>query len=157
KLDGRGHAIAIVPTDFDNHRDIDLLVVNRDGPPALYSNQRDGTFRDVAGAVGLASLNPPGAAVTTVAAGDVNKDDAPDFFFSGSNGGAFAMSDGRGRFDVVAAPESARGAAAAQLIDYDSDGLLDLIAWSDGRARIFRNLGRDWRDVSGDAFDSSAS
>ena len=34
KLDRRGHAIAIVPTDFDNHRDIDLLIVNSDARAA---------------------------------------------------------------------------------------------------------------------------
>ena len=49
------HAIAIVPTDFDNRRDIDLLVVNRGGPPMLFQNLRDGTFRDVAADVGLAA------------------------------------------------------------------------------------------------------
>jgi tetratricopeptide (TPR) repeat protein len=156
KLDARGHAIAIVPTDFDNHRDIDLLIVNRDGLPALYSNQRDGTFRDVAGEVGLGPVNAPGEAITAVTAGDVNKDDSPDFFFARSNGGVFAMSDGRGRFDPVAAPEGSAGATAALLADYDSDGLLDLFTWSE-RARIFRSLGRDWRDVSSDALDSSAT
>ena len=38
---------------------------------------RDGTFRDVAGEVGL----PGAGAYTRVAAGDVNKDGYTDFFF----------------------------------------------------------------------------
>src|SRR6185369_348699 len=44
--------LAIVPTDFDNRRDIDLLFA---GPKSvqLFQNGRDGTFREVAGAVGL--------------------------------------------------------------------------------------------------------
>ena len=42
-----------MPTDFDNRRDVDLLVVRDDAPPALYQNLRDGTFRDVAAEVGL--------------------------------------------------------------------------------------------------------
>ena len=48
RLDARGHAVAIVPTDFDNRRDMDLLVVYADTPPVLYGNRRDRTFRDVA-------------------------------------------------------------------------------------------------------------
>ena len=52
KVGGPGHAVAVVPTDFDNHRDIDLLVVNYGAAPALFSNQRDGTFRDVAAEAG---------------------------------------------------------------------------------------------------------
>ncbi len=74
------HAIAIVPTDFDNRRDVDLLVVNRGGPPLLFQNMRDGTFRDVAAASGLAAA--VGADdITAVTTADVNKDDFPDFFF----------------------------------------------------------------------------
>ncbi|HYJ46706.1 MAG TPA: FG-GAP-like repeat-containing protein, partial [Pyrinomonadaceae bacterium] len=42
KVGSAAHAVAVVPTDFDNHRDIDLLVVNYGKAPDLYSNQRDG-------------------------------------------------------------------------------------------------------------------
>ena len=38
---------AVVPTDYDNRRDIDLLLVRPSAPPALYRNMRDGTFKDV--------------------------------------------------------------------------------------------------------------
>ena len=48
--------------------------------------------------------------VTAVAAGDVNKDDFPDFFFGRRNGGVFALSDGRGRFSREPAPDGAAGA-----------------------------------------------
>src|ERR1035438_7714681 len=34
--------VAAAATDFDNHRDIDLVLVPRNGPPVLYSNARDG-------------------------------------------------------------------------------------------------------------------
>src|SRR5262249_51604317 len=34
---GKTHALAIVPTDFDNHRDVDLLVLNYNERPFLYS------------------------------------------------------------------------------------------------------------------------
>ena len=103
-LERRGHAIAIVPTDFDNHRDIDLLIVNSDGPPQLYANQRDGTFKDVAASVGLDAAPGAGESTTAVAVGDVNKDDWPDFFIGRTGESVFALSDGRGRFNVSAAP-----------------------------------------------------
>ncbi|MGC4084368.1 MAG: FG-GAP-like repeat-containing protein [Vicinamibacterales bacterium] len=82
KLDRRGHAMAIVPTDYDNHRDIDLLIAYNDGAPALLANQRDGSFRDVAGEVGLLGPSRPEERTTAVAVGDVNKDDYPDFLFA---------------------------------------------------------------------------
>ena len=48
----RVSARAVVPTDFDNRRDVDLLVTS-DQKVALWRNMRDGTFRDVAQEVGL--------------------------------------------------------------------------------------------------------
>ena len=103
------HAIAAVPTDFDNRRDIDLLIVNADAPPLLFKNLRDGTFRNVAAEVGLQRVDGP---VTSVAAGDINKDDYPDFFFGRADApGLFAVSDGRGHFTVTAAPDASRSAA----------------------------------------------
>jgi Flp pilus assembly protein TadD len=144
------HAIAIVPTDFDNRRDIDLLVVNRGGPPLLLENLRDGTFRDVAAASGLAAA-AGGDEITAVAAGDVNKDDFPDFFFGRPAGGVFALSDGRGHFTAAPAPAGARAGLAAQFVDYDSDGLLDLLTWSEDGPRVLRNLGQRWSDVSASA------
>src|SRR5262249_42653327 len=52
KLTDKVTAHAIVPTDFDNRRDIDLLIASTE-KIALWRNMRDGTFRDVAGEVGL--------------------------------------------------------------------------------------------------------
>ena len=144
------HAIAIVPTDFDNRRDIDLLVVNRGGPPLLFQNMRDGTFRDVAAATGLAAAVGE-EDLTAVTAADVNKDDFPDFFFGRSGGGVFALSDGRGRFTGAPAPDGARAGLAAQFIDYDNDGLLDLLTWSEDGPHLSRNLGQRWSDVSASA------
>jgi hypothetical protein len=150
-LQASTHAIAIVPTDFDNRRDIDLLIVNRDAPPLLFKNLRDGTFRDVAADVGLAAAVGPGDEVSAVAAADINKDDFPDFFFARAGGGVFALSDSRGRFTIVPAPDATRAAVASQFIDYDNDGLLDLVTWSPEGAHVFRNLGRRWSDVTGTA------
>ncbi|HKC63756.1 MAG TPA: FG-GAP-like repeat-containing protein, partial [Pyrinomonadaceae bacterium] len=145
KVNSSGHAVAIVPTDFDNHRDIDLLVVNYGKAPDLYSNQRDGSFRNVAREVGLDKEGK----WTSVAAGDVNKDGFTDFFFTSADGpGMFAISDGLGKFKMVQAPAGAGAASAAQFLDYDNDGLLDLILLTNSGLRIWRNVGDDWMNVS---------
>lgn len=142
---GTSHAVAIVPTDYDNHRDVDLLVVNANDQPALYSNLRDGTFRNVATEVGLSAKG----AFTCVAAGDVNKDGYTDFFFGKSDGaGVLATSDGRGRFATSAAPAGTASVTAAQFLDYDNDGLLDLAVASQAGLRVIRNLGNKWEDTS---------
>jgi Flp pilus assembly protein TadD len=149
------HGIAIVPTDFDNRRDIDLLIVNADAPPMLFKNLRDGTFRNVAAEVGLQGIV---GAVTSVAAGDVNKDDYPDFFFGRADApGLFAISDGRGRFTIAAAPDASRSARAAQLVDYDNDGVLDLLTWSADGPRLLRHRGSRWDDVTAAAPTGTAA
>lgn len=139
------HALAIVPTDYDNRRDVDLLVVNYNATPDLYSNQRDGSFRNVAREVGLEAQGR----WISVAAGDVNKDGFTDFFFGRADApGLFALSDGQGRFKTTQAPAGSEAAAAAQFLDYDNDGLLDCIIWTSGGMRVFRNLGNEWMNVS---------
>ncbi|HEU4597796.1 MAG TPA: FG-GAP-like repeat-containing protein [Pyrinomonadaceae bacterium] len=160
KLGGQlNRAGAVVPTDYDNRRDVDLLVVNADAPPALWRNLRDGTFRNVAAEVGL---DLKGA--SCVAAGDVNKDGFTDFYFcSGAtrDSGTFALSDGRGRFNLRPAPADGAASKArsnsqrdAQLLDYDNDGLLDLLVVtrseepSGAALRLWRNTGDGWADVS---------
>jgi Flp pilus assembly protein TadD len=151
---GRAHAVAVVPTDYDNRRDVDLLVVNYDAAPSLYRNLRDGSFGDVATEAGLARAG----AFTGVAAGDLNKDGYTDFFFDSAGGdGLFAMSDGRAHFKLSPAPSNARGARAAQFIDYDNDGLLDLVAPTQSGARVWRNVGDGFEDVTARAVASSLS
>ncbi|HEY0547362.1 MAG TPA: FG-GAP-like repeat-containing protein [Pyrinomonadaceae bacterium] len=150
KLDRVGHAVAVVPTDFNNRRDIDLLVVNYDKPPDLYSNRRDGTFRDVTSEVGLDSMT---GRWTCAAAGDVNKDGFTDFFFGRMDGvGLFAISDGKEKFRTLAAPAGSEAARAAQLLDYDNDGLLDCLMMTDKGLRVWRNVGDGWMDTSERAF-----
>ncbi|HKP73515.1 MAG TPA: FG-GAP-like repeat-containing protein [Pyrinomonadaceae bacterium] len=153
-------AVAVVPTDYDNRRDVDLLVVNYSNSPALYRNMRDGTFQDVAAEVGLRLKSP----ATSAAAGDLNKDGYTDFYFGELNGaGEFALSDGRGRFvmqpDAGAAVDTKNApggdSRAAQFLDYDNDGLLDFVSVFAGRTAsglsLWRSVGREWRDVSASA------
>ena len=146
KLTGSGgHALAIVPTDYDNHRDVDLFVLNYGRAPNLYSNQRDGSFRDVAAEVGLGVSGR----FTSVAASDVNKDGFTDFFLGRADGpGLVAMSDGHTRFVTSDGPAGTEAATAAQFLDYDQDGLLDLAVISKGDLHILRNVAGKLVDVS---------
>jgi len=157
KIAVSGHAVAIVPTDFDNHRDVDLLVVRHDAAPVLLKNLRDGSFTDVAAAVGLGSAAADGAGFTAVTAGDVNKDGYPDFYFGRAQGpGVLALSD-RGRFVITPAPTSAQSTIAGIFVDYDNDGLLDLLTWSVDGPHVARNLGTSWSDETASALAGSGS
>ncbi len=140
--------IALVPTDFDNRRDIDLLVVYEQDAPSLFRNERDGTFRNVASAAGL----PPSGRYSRVAIADINKDLAPDFFFVRATGsGVFAMSRANGQFSLQDAPTDTTNASAALLLDYDNDGLTDLLAWTAAGPRLWRYVRSRWVDVSSPA------
>jgi hypothetical protein len=139
------HAVALVPTDYDNRRDMDLLILNYGEAPVLFKNLRDGTFRDVAAEVGLSAKGR----YTCVAAGDANKDGYTDFFFGRADApGLLATSDGQGRFVTAPAPAGSEMASAAQFLDYDNDGLLDLVVMASAGLRVLRNLGNEWMDVS---------
>jgi tetratricopeptide (TPR) repeat protein len=138
-------AVAVVPTDYDNRRDVDLVVVNQTDPVVLLRNLRDGSFRNTAAEVGLDAKGQ----FTSAAAGDVNKDGFVDLYFGEVAGpGALALSDGKGRFAMSRGPAGAEGVASAQFLDYDSDGLLDLVATTSKGVRVWRNLGGTWSDVS---------
>src|SRR5262249_26104646 len=83
---GKNKTTAVVATDFNNQRDIDFLVVNYGSPVQLFSNQRDGSFKEVAEQVGIKFSGR----AFGVAAGDINKDSFTDFYFNT----VFVKSDG---------------------------------------------------------------
>jgi tetratricopeptide (TPR) repeat protein len=138
-------AAAIVPTDFDNRRDIDLLIAGSGGL-ALMKNLRDGRFEDSAASAGLRR-----DAYQAVAAGDINADGRPDFFLGRAAAGVIVTSDAGSAFRAADAPDATTGARAAQLVDYDSDGVLDLVTLGSRGLRVLRNTGAGWTDVSKDA------
>ncbi len=152
KINRAMSATSIVPTDYDNRRDIDLLVLSAGENPVLYRNLRDSTFRDVAAEVGL---NTKGM-WTCAAVGDFNKDSYVDFFF-GQTGkaGVLAVSDGRGKFVLKDAPPETTDATAAQFVDYDNDGLLDLIVNALKGLTAIRNLGDGWANADRSVFKTS--
>ena len=152
KLDSVGHAVSVIPTDFNNRRDMDLLVVNYGKAPELYSNQRDGTFRNVSKDVGLEIVGNWSCAT----AGDVNKDGFTDFVLGRADGPAlFVISDGKEKFKSNPLPAGSDAARAIQLLDYDNDGLLDCVMITDKGMRVWRNVGNGWMDTSEHAVAAS--
>ncbi|HWP52484.1 MAG TPA: FG-GAP-like repeat-containing protein [Pyrinomonadaceae bacterium] len=142
---------AVIPTDFDNRRDVDLFLLDRKQPPALLRNMRDGTFQNVAKEVGLDN----DGAFRCAAAGDVNKDGFTDFFMSSGTRAVLAMSDGRNHFKVSAAPAAMNQAVAAQFLDYDNDGLLDLLTVTTRGVRLWRDVGNEFVEVSATSLPTS--
>ena len=147
KVEDKVNARGVVPTDFDNRRDIDLLVAASE-KVSLFRNMRDGTFRDVAQESGLGEIKGAGS----VAVGDVNKDGFTDFYFapvSADSAGQFALSDGKEHFQLTRAPGNAE-TGPSQFIDYDNDGLLDLVT-AGTQLHVLRNVGDAWLDVTNKA------
>lgn len=149
---GKLKTTAVVATDFNNQRDIDLLVVNYGGPVQLFSNQRDGSFKNVAEQVGIKFSGKS----LSVAAGDLDKDNFPDFYFTTvddtvtrqaiSELPRLFLSDGKGGFKPgFNAPVAGRVPVGTHtlMVDYDNDGLLDLTTLSTefGSAVGARNVG----------------
>jgi len=76
-----GASVSIV--DFDRDGWPDIYVVNSaiGSKNRLYRNMHDGTFKDVAGELGIADVNQPGTGVSTGAVwGDYDNDGFEDLF-----------------------------------------------------------------------------
>jgi Flp pilus assembly protein TadD len=129
KLADIAPTLALMATDFNNSRDIDLFVANIRGSGHLLSNMRNGSFKDLADHSGLHQSGIAGLAV-----GDFNQDGLMDFVVGGLNAGetklllnqpngAFVESSLGDRLEA-----SAMGSVVnAEPLDFDNDGDLDLL------------------------------
>ena len=119
-------------TDFDNDGWQDLYVTRsrRGSSNALYRNQGDGTFADVAEAAGLASMNEPGSGVSMGSVwGDYDNDGFEDVFvykwgrqrlYRNQGDGVFSDVSGEAGLDLW------MNANSAVWTDVNRDGLIDL-------------------------------
>jgi hypothetical protein len=133
-----GAGATILDFDADGWLDLYVVTSKEGGKNALYRNQQDGTFRDVAGDLGLADLNQPGTgACMGASAADYDNDGHVDLLvYKWGRPELFHNRGGQG-FDRVT--ESAGlpkwvNANAACWLDYDRDGRLDLFLagyWSE--------------------------
>jgi hypothetical protein len=138
--------------DYDNDGDLDLFVGFRYRPNRLYLND-NGTFSDVAAAVGLADTVETRAA----AWGDFDADGDFDLYIGfAAAGRGFAKiyrndDNGRRFVDVAAQLGIQMDGTSRQpaWIDYDQDGDLDLFAaYRDKPNRLLRNDGARFTDVT---------
>jgi hypothetical protein len=140
-LDG---SVGCAVTDFDTDGDLDLYVAAY-GNDRLYSSNGDGTFTDVAPAMGIAVHDH----IVTGVWGDVQHDGRPDLYTVGYISGKpgtpdYLFINEGGRFvnripDVISSNDTDHG---VQWADFDRDGDLDLsLAANDpaGSHYLFRN------------------
>jgi enediyne biosynthesis protein E4 len=125
-----GAAVAVA--DFDRDGWPDFYVTNSaDGSlNRLYRNQRDGTFKDVAGELGVADVNRAGTGVSMGAVwGDYDNDGYEDLFlYKYGRPELFHNDAGKGftRVSEKAGLPAWVNANTAVWLDYDRDGKLDL-------------------------------
>lgn len=134
-----GASVTVV--DFDRDGWYDLYVTNSSPGSlnCLYHNQRDGTFRDVAVALGVADLNLPGTGACVGSVwGDYDNDGYEDLLvYKWGRPELFHNDQGTGftRVTDEAGLPAWTNAGAATWFDYDRDGWIDLFLagyWPDG-------------------------
>ena len=166
-----GAGASIVDFDRDGWQDIYLTNSGEGTKNSLYRNLGDGTFKDIAGEVGVADVNQPGAGVSMGAVwGDYDNDGYEDLFIYKWGRPELFHNEGGRSFKNVTAQANFPGwinANTAIWFDYDRDGLIDLFvggyysedvnlwqltttrmmpesfeyAKNGGRKYLFRNLG----------------
>jgi len=152
----RRTALGMIGSDLDNDRDIDLIVLDEDGPPQIFVNERNDLFVDrsaqlLVGATGtLRSL--------TVA--DLDQDGNMDVFLAAGAGRPNLLLRNRGGGSMEADPASREllqasagtERCATGALDYDLDGDLDLYVWecgAAGRGTLWRNAGEGRYEYAG--------
>jgi hypothetical protein len=169
QLNGFSFMPGVAVIDYNNDTFQDLYVVNGKGQPnALFRNNRDGTFTDVAAQAGVADLGQGSG----VAVGDINNDGCDDLYVGNgstigdgldSNDGPdrLFLNDCHGKFTDISQSAGITEpgfTSSVSMADYDGDGDLDIMVgrWIDfdfnpasaGRdvvpaapARLYRNNG----------------
>ena len=125
-----GAGASIVDFDRDGWADIYLTNSGEGSKNCLYRNQGDGTFKDVAGELGIADVNQAGTGVSMGAVwGDYDNDGYDDLFLYKWGRPELFHNDGGKHFTRVteqAGLPAWVNANTAIWFDYDGDGLLDL-------------------------------
>jgi hypothetical protein len=153
-LSGNTTSVALVGTDYDNDRAVDLILTGGERGTVVFKNEREGMFR---------ILEPWPAHQPPMSQGigvfDFDHDGWMDVALTHINPpGLTLWRNNQGKsFEQVKLPETnwarAYGVAA---FDYDNDSWVDLVAVGEtkdgkGEIKLFRNLGPDgFKDVTSD-------
>ena len=145
--------------DFDDDGDIDMFVVNENSSNKLFSNQRQGSYKDITDENGLKSTGGSGA----VAVGDYNNDGFLDLFITSINGGNHELfrNKGNGSFEPVKNSKEMFSAMQhvkaydARFFDFDNDGFQDLIIAGESEEKGGRGLFLYHNDGKGNFEDVS--
>lgn len=131
-----GRALGVVAIDIDQDGWCDLFVTRDGSPNLLLLNKHDGTFTDAALEAEVAFDNDGNArAGMGIDAGDVTGDGRPDFLLTNFNYEFHRLFLNPGSFPFADATRASKLAGitrpyvgwGAHFIDYDNDGLLDLL------------------------------
>ena len=153
-LSGSANSVAMVGTDYDNDRAVDLVLTGGERGATVFKNEREGMFRILE--PWPAHQPPPANGVAVL---DFDHDGWMDLAFTHPDMPALTLwrNDHGQSFEQVKLPETnwarAYGVAA---FDYDNDGWVDLVAVGEtkdgkGEIKLFRNLGPDgFKDVTAD-------
>ena len=125
-----GAAVSVVDFDRDGWQDLYVTNSGEGSLNSLFRNRRDGTFEDVAGALGIADVNRLETGVSMGAVwGDYDNDGYEDLFlYRWGRPELFRNDGGRGftRVTERAGLPSWVNANTAIWFDYDRDGRLDI-------------------------------
>ena len=134
KMSHYDHGTGLAVADVDGDGRSDILFVNQVGGNQLWKSTGSGTFTNITvnAGVALADRISVGAAF-----GDIDNDGDQDLFVTTVRGGnALFENDGHGRFKDITAQAGVglvAHSSGAVFVDYDGDGLLDLLVCNVGR------------------------
>ncbi len=120
------HTFAL-PTDYDQNRAIDFLVLSAKGENAMLRNDYDGTFSDHIQETGLDKLGPAFCAESA----DFNNDSQLDLAIGTDKGVVVAVHDGVAHYatTLLPLPAGVSGIVTSlQVADFDGDGNYDILA-----------------------------
>jgi enediyne biosynthesis protein E4 len=124
-----GAGVSVVDIDNDGHPDIYVTSSREGARNQLYRNRGDGTFEEIAEALGLADVNQPDAGVSMGAVwGDFDNDGYEDLLlFRWGRTDIYRNEEGRAFARVAQAGLPAwANVNTAVWLDFDGDGRLDL-------------------------------
>ena len=140
---GGGPGRQVLAADLDNDRDLDILVVKAEPPHDVWQNDRTWRYQEFPG---LDDLRRTPLAAVTVA--DTDADGRPEIYAVSSAGELLAWRRSGGSWEraSLGAAETPTGMARLDVVDFDGDGLLELLRVESSRVSIIdpRTGGVSW-------------